>query len=79
MKAAADCGLDAELTRAARQRRGLERVEREANAAKEAGIDGVPCFIFGGVVAVPGAQVAGLSGGGDRAGRRPKKRQARRG
>ena len=28
----------------------------EANSAKEAGIDGVPCFILGGVIAVQGAQ-----------------------
>jgi predicted DsbA family dithiol-disulfide isomerase len=34
----------------------LARVEQDANAAKEAGIDGVPCFIFGGVLAVSGAQ-----------------------
>lgn len=34
----------------------MERVEREAEQAKEAGIDGVPCFIFGGRVAVQGAQ-----------------------
>ena len=26
----------------------VDRVENEANSAKEAGIDGVPCFIFGG-------------------------------
>src|SRR5262249_42988529 len=34
----------------------VERVEAEANSAKEAGIDGVPCFIFGGLLAVNGAQ-----------------------
>jgi predicted DsbA family dithiol-disulfide isomerase len=34
----------------------IERIEREANSAKEAGIDGVPCFILGGVIAVEGAQ-----------------------
>ena len=57
VQAAADCGLDAELVR----RRlaaddDVERVEQEANSAKEAGIDGVPCFIFGGRMAVQGAQ-----------------------
>jgi len=31
-------------------------IEGEANSAKEAGIDGVPCFIFGGSVIVTGAQ-----------------------
>jgi predicted DsbA family dithiol-disulfide isomerase len=57
VKAAADCGLDAELVR---QRLAgdddVARVEREAESAKEAGIEGVPCFIFGGLVAVQGAQ-----------------------
>jgi predicted DsbA family dithiol-disulfide isomerase len=57
VKAAADCGLDRELVR---QRLAgdddVARVEREAESAKEAGIEGVPCFIFGGLVAVQGAQ-----------------------
>jgi predicted DsbA family dithiol-disulfide isomerase len=57
VQAAADCGLDAELVR----RRlatdeDVARIEQEANAAKEAGINGVPCFILGGVLAVEGAQ-----------------------
>jgi len=34
----------------------VDRVENEANGAKEAGIDGVPCFIFGGGLIVTGAQ-----------------------
>jgi predicted DsbA family dithiol-disulfide isomerase len=34
----------------------VDRIESEANSAKEAGIDGVPCFIFGGSVIVTGAQ-----------------------
>jgi predicted DsbA family dithiol-disulfide isomerase len=57
VRAAAECGLDADRVR---QRlasdEDVERVESEANAAKEAGIDGVPCFIFGNVIAVQGAQ-----------------------
>jgi len=57
VSAAADCGLDADLVR---QRLATDedvaRIEREANSAKEAGIDGVPCFILGGVLAVQGAQ-----------------------
>ena len=57
VRAAADCGLDADLVR---QRLGgdtdVARVEREAESAKEAGIEGVPCFIFGGLMAVSGAQ-----------------------
>jgi len=57
VRAAADCGLDADLVR---QRLAddtdVARVEREAESAKEAGIEGVPCFIFGGLTAVSGAQ-----------------------
>ena len=57
VKAAADCGLDAEQVR---QRlageQDVERIEKEAESAKDAGIDGVPCFIFGGSVIVTGAQ-----------------------
>jgi predicted DsbA family dithiol-disulfide isomerase len=34
----------------------VDRVENEANSAKEAGIDGVPCFIVGGSLIVTGAQ-----------------------
>jgi predicted DsbA family dithiol-disulfide isomerase len=57
VKAAVDCGLDAELVRQwLESDHDVARVEQEANAAKEAGIDGVPCFIFVGVVAVQGAQ-----------------------
>src|SRR6266851_3872358 len=57
VKSAADCGLDADLAR--RRLAGdddIERVSREAESAKETGIEGVPCFIFGGLVAVQGAQ-----------------------
>jgi predicted DsbA family dithiol-disulfide isomerase len=57
VKAAADCGMDAALTRELlASDRDVERVTAEANQAKQAGIDGVPCFIFGGVLAVSGAQ-----------------------
>jgi len=55
--AAADCGLDADLVR--RRLAGeddVARVAQEAETAKEAGIDGVPCFIFDGSLAVQGAQ-----------------------
>jgi predicted DsbA family dithiol-disulfide isomerase len=57
IQAAGQCGLNSDLVR-----RRLatdddeERVERDANSAKDAGIDGVPCFIFGDRVAVQGAQ-----------------------
>ena len=55
--AAAACGLDAEQVR--ERLAGTDDVEgvtRDADSAKEAGIDGVPCFIFGGRIAVQGAQ-----------------------
>jgi predicted DsbA family dithiol-disulfide isomerase len=55
--AAAECGMDGELVRRLlASDADLERIEGEANGAKEAGIDGVPCFIFGGSVIVTGAQ-----------------------
>ena len=55
--AAADCGLDAAQIRALlASRQDVDAVEREAQSAKEAGIDGVPCFIFGGMIALSGAQ-----------------------
>ena len=57
VKAATDCGMDAALTRELlASDRDVERVTQEAEQAKEAGIDGVPCFILGGVMAVSGAQ-----------------------
>jgi predicted DsbA family dithiol-disulfide isomerase len=57
IEAAVECGMDGDLVR--RLLAGdadVERIEREANSAKEAGIDGVPCFVFGGSVIVTGAQ-----------------------
>jgi predicted DsbA family dithiol-disulfide isomerase len=57
VKAAVDCGLDSDLVRSLLAGDAdVERVTREAESAKEAGIDGVPCFIFGSVLAVSGAQ-----------------------
>jgi predicted DsbA family dithiol-disulfide isomerase len=57
VKAAGECGLDAARVRERlASDADVEQVEREANSAKEGGIDGVPCFIFGGLVAVSGAQ-----------------------
>ena len=57
VKAAADCGLDPDLARELlASDRDIDRVTQEAEQAKRAGIDGVPCFIFGGVLAVSGAQ-----------------------
>src|ERR1700683_3786911 len=57
VEAAVDCGMDGDLVRRLlASDDDVERVEREANSAKEAGIDGVPCFVFGGSVIVTGAQ-----------------------
>jgi predicted DsbA family dithiol-disulfide isomerase len=57
VKAAADVGLSADEVRAGLAGdKDVAEIEREALAAKEAGIEGVPCFIFGGKVAVSGAQ-----------------------
>jgi predicted DsbA family dithiol-disulfide isomerase len=55
--AATDCGLDGEQVRKQLATDvDTDEVERAANKAKDAGIDGVPYFIFGGVFAVSGAQ-----------------------
>jgi predicted DsbA family dithiol-disulfide isomerase len=57
IQAATDCGMDGDLVgRLLASDADVDRVEGEANAAKEAGIDGVPCFIFGGSTIVTGAQ-----------------------
>jgi predicted DsbA family dithiol-disulfide isomerase len=57
VRAAADCGLDPDKTRAMlASDADLDRVATAANAAKDAGINGVPTFILGGVAAVSGAQ-----------------------
>jgi predicted DsbA family dithiol-disulfide isomerase len=57
VQAAADCGMDAARVRKLlASDADVERVTSEAESAKQAGIEGVPCFIFGGLVAVQGAQ-----------------------
>jgi predicted DsbA family dithiol-disulfide isomerase len=57
IEAAVECGMDSNLVRRLlASDADVDRVESEANAAKEAGIDGVPCFVFGGRVIVTGAQ-----------------------
>ena len=57
VQAAADVGLDPEDVRAALESdQGVADVEREAASAKEAGIEGVPCFILDGKFAISGAQ-----------------------
>jgi predicted DsbA family dithiol-disulfide isomerase len=78
IEAAAGCGLDSELVRnRLAGDEDIERIESEANSAKEAGIDGVPCFILGGVIAVQGAQTPEhLAQAIDRAAEEYAKRQA---
>jgi len=57
VQAAVDCGMDGDRVRQLlASDTDVERIEGEAEAAKEAGIDGVPCFIFGGSIVVTGAQ-----------------------
>jgi predicted DsbA family dithiol-disulfide isomerase len=57
IRAAAEVGLDAQATREKlASDADVEQVEAAANSAKDAGIDGVPTFILGGVAAVSGAQ-----------------------
>jgi predicted DsbA family dithiol-disulfide isomerase len=57
IQAAVDCGMDGDLVRRLLASDAeVDRIEGDANSAKEAGIDGVPCFIFGGSVIVTGAQ-----------------------
>jgi predicted DsbA family dithiol-disulfide isomerase len=57
IKAATDCGLDGDAVRAGlASDQDVERIEREAQSAKDAGIEGVPCFIIGGMIALSGAQ-----------------------
>jgi predicted DsbA family dithiol-disulfide isomerase len=59
VKAAADCGLNPDETRL---RLGTDedvaRIETEATKAHESGINGVPFFIFGGLLAMNGAHPA---------------------
>jgi predicted DsbA family dithiol-disulfide isomerase len=57
VKAAADIGLDAATVRAdLAGEKDVDTVSAEAQRAKEAGVDGVPFFIFAGKYAVSGAQ-----------------------
>lgn len=57
VRAAAAVGLEPDRVRAAlADETDSAAVERDANAAKEAGIQGVPMFIFAGKFAVSGAQ-----------------------
>src|ERR1700688_3501447 len=56
IQAAIDCGMDGDLVRRLlASDADLDRIETDAASAKENGIDGVPCYIFGGSVIVTGA------------------------
>ncbi len=57
VRAAADVGLDATTIRdRLASDADVDLVDQAATSAKEAGIDGVPTFIIGGVAAISGAQ-----------------------
>jgi predicted DsbA family dithiol-disulfide isomerase len=57
VQAAAAVGLDAETVRAdLATDKDVDLIGQQAQEAKDAGIEGVPCFIFGGKFAVSGAQ-----------------------
>jgi predicted DsbA family dithiol-disulfide isomerase len=57
VQAAVAVGLDAATAREGlASDQDVAAIEQEALSAKEAGIEGVPCFIFGGKFAVSGAQ-----------------------
>ena len=57
VQAAADVGLDPEDVRAALDSdKDIAEIDQEVEAAKEAGIQGVPCFILDGKYAISGAQ-----------------------
>ena len=57
VRAAADVGLDADNVRAQlASDQDVAQIEQDAQSAKDAGIEGVPCFIFGGKFAISGAQ-----------------------
>jgi predicted DsbA family dithiol-disulfide isomerase len=57
VQAAVSVGLHAETVREGlASDQDIAAIEQEALSAKEAGIEGVPCFIFGGKFAVSGAQ-----------------------
>jgi predicted DsbA family dithiol-disulfide isomerase len=57
VQAAGDVGLSVDTVRAdLASDKDVALIEQEAQQAKEAGIEGVPCFVFGGKFAVSGAQ-----------------------
>jgi predicted DsbA family dithiol-disulfide isomerase len=78
VQAAADCGMDGDKVRQLLATdTDVDLITGEAEAAKEAGIDGVPCFILGGSIAVSGAQSPEyLAGAIERAAANPERKRA---
>jgi predicted DsbA family dithiol-disulfide isomerase len=57
VEAASDCGLDPhEISALLASEADVAAIEQAAKSAQEAGIDGVPFYVFGNVLAVSGAQ-----------------------
>ena len=57
VEAASDCGLDPhEISALLASDADVAAIEQAAKSAQEAGIDGVPFYVFGNVLAVSGAQ-----------------------
>ncbi len=57
VRAARDCGMDGDEVRTwLAGDKDVARIEAETESARSAGIEGVPCFILGGIFAVSGAQ-----------------------
>lgn len=57
VQAARDCGMDGDLVRGLlADEADAARIEEQASAARNAGVEGVPCFIFANALAVSGAQ-----------------------
>ena len=57
LAAARDCAMDTKLIRRRLEsEEDIAEVSADAEACRDSGIDGVPCFILGGVYAISGAQ-----------------------
>lgn len=60
VQAARACGMDGDaVRRRLESEEDVEQVTAAAEAARNAGIEGVPCFILGGTAAISGAQPPG--------------------
>jgi predicted DsbA family dithiol-disulfide isomerase len=57
LAAARDCAMDTKLIRRRLEsEEDIAEVSADAQGGRDSGIDGVPCFILGGVCAISGAQ-----------------------